>query len=367
MHMVSQRIAFRTDANSEIGTGHFMRCLTLADELKKRGSEVCFVARGLPAHLVQMLNERSFASHALPENTSVENIKHTEELKHSKWLKVTQQQDALYTLEKLGKGFFDWIIVDHYALDMRWEAQIRSIAKKIMVIDDLADRRHDCDILLDQNLHHDMNVRYLDKVPQNCQQLLGPTNALLREEFREERKLVEPRTGDVKNVLVFFGGVDEANLTGMTLKALIALDLRIHVDVVIGQQHPKCQEIKEMCTARGFKLYKQPSSMAILMAKADLSIGAGGASNWERCYLGLPTIVIASAFNQISISNELGKIGACNYIGYVEDINFLKIKNTINDLLYSKKLLRNMSSNAMDLVDGNGVFGVIKRMSDNDY
>lgn len=365
--MVSQRIAFRTDANSEIGTGHFMRCLTLADELKKHGSEICFVGRGLPAHLAKMLKERSFASHYLPENTSVEKTNDIEELKHSKWLKVTQQQDAIYTLEKLGKGFFDWIIVDHYALDVRWETQIRAIAKNILVIDDLADRRHDCDILLDQNLHHDMHVRYLGKVPQKCQQLLGPSNALLREEFREIRKLVKPRSGDVKNIFVFFGGVDEANLTGMALKALIALDLKVHVDVVIGQQHPKCQEIKDLCIVGGFKLYIQTSNIANLMAKADLSIGAGGASNWERCCLGLPSIVIASAFNQISISKELDKLEACSYIGCAEDINLLKIKNAISNFFYSKNLLKNISFNAMRLIDGKGVFGVIKRITSNDY
>jgi len=350
MHMASQRIAFRTDANSEIGTGHFMRCLTLADELKKRGAEICFVARGMPAHLTQMLQERSFVFHALPEHISMEDI---EELPHSKWLKTSQHQDAVHTLEQLGHGFFDWIIVDHYAIDQRWETPLRVVAKKIMVIDDLADRQHDCDVLLDQNFYHDAQMRYVGKVPQHCQVLLGPAYALLRDEFIEMRKHVKPRTGQVNNVLIFFGGVDAENLTGMALKALIAVNLDLHVDVVIGQQHPKIQEIESLCKSHFFACHVQTKQMAHLMAHADLAIGAGGSSIWERFCMGLPSICISAADNQRQQLTDLQLEGLI--ISQKQNSHAIEfLSQALRVLKSGSNFQTEMSEKIYQLVDGYG-------------
>jgi UDP-2,4-diacetamido-2,4,6-trideoxy-beta-L-altropyranose hydrolase len=352
--MVSKRIAIRTDANSEIGTGHFMRCLTLADELKRHGAEVCFIARGLPVHLKQMLQEKNFVFHALPENIITECI---EELQHSRWLKTSQHQDAVQTLKLLVNCFFDWIIVDHYAIDHRWETQIRVAAKKILVIDDLADRLHDCDVLLDQNFYHDAQTRYFDKVPYHCQLLLGPAYALLREEFREMRKQVKPRTGEVHNVLVFFGGVDAENLTGITLKALISLNLNLHIAVVIGQQHPKTLEIKNLCKSHHFELHIQTNQIAYLMAQADLAIGAGGSSIWERFCLGLPSICISTADNQRQQLVDLkldGLIIASEH--YLNAIEFLD--QTLLLIKSESSFQEAMSKKIYQLVDGYGAIKV---------
>ncbi len=357
--MASQRIAFRTDANSEIGTGHFMRCLTLADELKKHGAEICFVARGMPAYLMQMLQERSFAFHALPEDISAEGI---EELPHSKWLKTSQHQDAVQMLEKLGDSFFDWLIVDHYAIDQRWETPLRVVAKKIMVIDDLADRQHDCDILLDQNFYHDMQTRYLGKVPLHCQLLLGPAYALLREEFREMRKHVKPRTGEVNNVLVLFGGVDAEDLTSIALNALIAQDLNLHVDVVIGQQHPKIQEIEALCKSHNFVCHVQSKQIARLMAQADLAVGAGGSSIWERFCMGLPSICISTVDNQRQQLADLQLEGLI--IGQEKNQQAIDFLNQALLVLKSNsKCQIEMSEKNYQLVDGYGASKVSKLIS----
>ena len=356
--MASQRIAFRTDANSEIGTGHFMRCLTLADELKKHDAETCFVTRKLPAHLIQMLQERGIDLYELP----VGDAEKTDELSHAKWLKTSQHQDAIQTLEMLGKSKLDWLVVDHYAIDQRWEKKLRKLANRILVIDDLADRQHDCDLLLDQNFYQEMDTRYIGKVPQNCKLLLGPTYALLREEFREARMSVKPRTGEIKKVLVFFGGVDIENLTTMALKALIVLNLDLQVDVVIGRGHPHIQEIEVLCKLHNFSCHIQTKHMAVLMARADLAIGAGGSSNWERCCLGLPSIVIATAKNQIFISKELNTLNACIYLGWFENVNSVMLQNTIISLIYSSSTLRSISNKAIALVDGNGAINVIKEV-----
>ena len=194
------KIVFRTDASSQIGTGHFMRCLTLADELKKQGAQIRFISRNLPPHLSEMLKAKGVEYIPLITDATQEPI---DELTHSNWLGTSQNQDAQATIQALADCSCDFLVVDHYALDKRWESAVRLSCKKLMVIDDLADRQHDCDVLLDQNFYADMQTRYIDKVPEHCQLLLGPRYALLREEFRTSREKVKVRVGDVKKYWYF--------------------------------------------------------------------------------------------------------------------------------------------------------------------
>jgi UDP-2,4-diacetamido-2,4,6-trideoxy-beta-L-altropyranose hydrolase len=236
-------IAFRIDATHQIGTGHFMRCLTLADELNKQGAQLRFVSRNLLGHLRAMLEAKGIELVLLTNTASSAQI---DDLAHSAWLGVSQAHDAQETVQALSDQVWDWLIVDHYALDARWERAVRETATQLMVIDDLADRQHDCDMLLDQNFYTDMHTRYLGKVPAHCQLLLGPRYALLREEFRTLHEQIKPRTGEVKRLLVFFGGIDADNYTGLAIKALADMDIKgMHVDVVIGVQHPYREEIKK--------------------------------------------------------------------------------------------------------------------------
>jgi UDP-2,4-diacetamido-2,4,6-trideoxy-beta-L-altropyranose hydrolase len=240
-----QHIAFRTDASGEIGTGHFMRCLTLADALRKTGADIRFVCRELPAHLAGMLAEKDIAHTAL---TGTSLVPPSGSNPHAHWLWTGQEHDAQASLQCLEGTPWDWLIVDHYALDERWERTMRGIARQIMVIDDLADRKHDCDLLLDQNYYTDKDKRYLGKVPEKCRLLLGPRYALLRDEFRILRGNLKTRTGEVKRILVFFGGIDATNYTCQAITALTHLRLKdVQVDVVIGAQHPHRNEIERAC------------------------------------------------------------------------------------------------------------------------
>jgi len=157
------KIAVRVDASVQIGTGHFMRCLTLADGLRERGAKIRFVSRHLPEHLRSMLAEKG---HEFVPLDSAKNDMPLDELEHAHWLGVSQPQDAADSIQALSEEAWDWLIVDHYALDMHWESAMRRTAKQIMVIDDIADRRHDCDVLLDQNFYSDMQKRYTGKVRQ---------------------------------------------------------------------------------------------------------------------------------------------------------------------------------------------------------
>jgi UDP-2,4-diacetamido-2,4,6-trideoxy-beta-L-altropyranose hydrolase len=355
------KIAIRVDASSQIGTGHFMRCLTLANVLKQSGAQICFISRHLPEHLHSMLAAKG---HEIAPLGSTQNEAALDELAHARWLGVSQAQDAMDTIHALSDGSWDWLIVDHYALDSRWETMLRHTAKKILVIDDIADRQHDCDILLDQNLYVDMASRYTGKVPGHCQLLLGPDYALLRDEFRRLREQVKPRTGPVRRVLIFFGGVDAGNFTGRAIEALAGIDLAgLNVDVVIGAQHPCREQIKAACAQHGFIWYVQTDKVAELMAAADMSIGAAGSACWERCCLGLPALLVALADNQINIAKALDLFGACIYIGTAKATSVPVMRSVIVNLLNTQDQLKMLSKKAYSLVGGSGVDRVCQEMS----
>ncbi|MCK9201493.1 MAG: UDP-2,4-diacetamido-2,4,6-trideoxy-beta-L-altropyranose hydrolase [Gallionella sp.] len=358
--MAEYHIAFRADATSQIGTGHFMRCLTLADALRQRGAQIRFVSRGLPVHLRDMLAAKGMEF--VPLNSDVVEAP-LDDLAHSKWLETSQAQDARGTVEALGDRKWDWLVVDHYALDVRWERAMRGFVEGIMAIDDLADRQHDCDVLLDQNYYADMQTRYVGKVPERCRLLLGPRYALLREEFWRVREQVKPRTGEVRRILVFFGGVDADNYTGLAIQALTGIaNQGMHVDVVIGVQHPYREQIQQACAAQGYACHIQTSRMAELMAAADLAIGAGGSASWERCCLGLPALLVALADNQVDIAKELDSIGAGIYIGTKETANSLTFQRAIRDLSGMPDRIAMISQCAFSLVDGIGAGRVCQEL-----
>ena len=354
--MVVHHIAFRTDATSQIGTGHFMRCLTLADALKQRGAHIRFVSRELPEHLRDMLAAKG---HEFTLLGSVQKDSTLDELAHAQWLGVSQAQDAVDSIHALSDGVWDWLVVDHYALDTRWESVLRQTVKQIMVIDDIADRQHDCDVLLDQNLYTDMQSRYADKVPTHCQLLLGPRYAVLRDEFRKLHEQVKPRTGPVKHILVFFGGVDADNFTGCAIEALSEICIAdLHVDVVIGAQHPCLEAIIAACVQHGFICHVQTDKMAELMAAADLAIGAGGSATWERCCLGLSTLTFCTADNQQKQVADAAQEGMLYAPVIGADLTAV-IKNHTTAILENDYLRRLISRTAMQAVDGYGVLRII--------
>lgn len=345
--MAKTYIAFRVDASNQIGTGHFMRCMTLADELKMQGAQIRFISRNLPTHLSDMLTEKGMEYLPLSIDDSKEAV---DELAHASWLGTGQAQDAQATILALEDQSWDWIVVDHYALDERWESTVRESCKKLMVIDDLADRQHDCDVLLDQNYYSDMQARYINKVPEHCQLLLGPRYALLREEFRTLREKIKVRTGDVKKILVFFGGVDADNYTSLAMQALAELNSKQQVDIVIGSQHPNREQIRQACITYGFICHVQTTRMAELMAEADLSIGGGGTAIWERCAMGLPSIIIVMAKNQSKAAIDLDAFGVLINLGNAQNIRKADLLSAVERLLVNEQSRTKFSIASMHLV-----------------
>lgn len=349
------KIAIRVDASVQIGTGHFMRCLTLADRLRQRGAQVRFISRHLPEHLRSMLATKGH-EFALLDNA--QNDATLDELAHAHWLGVSQALDAADSIRALSDGTWDWLIVDHYALDFRWESMLRQAAKKILVIDDIADRQHDCCVLLDQNFYANMETRYSGKVHPHCQLLLGPRYALLRDEFRQLHKQVKPRNEPVKRILVFFGGIDANNYTGCAIEALTEIDIGgLNVDVVIGSQHPCREQIKVACAQHGFTCHVQTDKMAELMAAVDLAIGAGGSAIWERCCLGLPTFAICTADNQVEQVADAAREGLLYSPEIKGDLNQM-IHRHFSALIDNSCLRQHLSRNGMQAVDGRGVLRV---------
>ena len=336
-----------------------MRCLTLADALKIRGVHIRFVCRHMPEHLRDMLNGNG---HEFALLNSIPSEEITDDLSHAHWLGVSQAQDAADTSHALSGQSWDWLVVDHYALDARWETVLRHVAKRILVIDDIADRQHDCDVLLDQNSYADMDTRYTGKVPAHCRLLLGPRYALLRDEFRQLREQVKPRTGPVNRLLVFFGGVDADNYTAQAIEALADSGCSdLLVDVVIGAEHPHRALIESACADHGFVCHVQTSRMAELMAAADLAIGAGGSAIWERCCLGLPTLTFYTADNQRNQVADAASEGML-YAPEVRDELFHVIRRHVSALMENSSLRHVISRNGMQTVDGRGVLRVIRNL-----
>ncbi|WP_163537022.1 UDP-2,4-diacetamido-2,4,6-trideoxy-beta-L-altropyranose hydrolase [Gracilibacillus sp. YIM 98692] len=332
-------IFIRTDASVEIGAGHVMRCLVLAEDLRKRNVNVSFVCRNFPGHLFDFIEEKGFAVFRLPapENeTSPDN--------HLDWVEGNWKTDVHQTIELLRtQSNIDWFIIDHYAIDEKWENTIRPFVNKIMVIDDLANRYHDCDLLLDQNLYRNMEERYIKLIPKHATALLGIKYLLLRQEFRDLKDIKE-RSGIVKRILVSFGGSDPTNETMKTLKTLDTVNRPdITVDVVVGFSNQNYSSIKQFCDKKSYIiLHCQINYLAELMAKADLAIGAGGSTTWERCYVGLPTMTIETAENQSEILSYLSELGVVCHLGYSKVVTEEDIANNLQNAINSPIMIKKM-------------------------
>lgn len=361
---MNMKVVFRVDASFQIGTGHVMRCLTLAEELKDRGHEVIFISRELRGHLCDLINQRGYQVYCLPSQNKIINNCDT---KHAQWLETSWEIDAQQTIEIIDKYIkcVDWLIIDHYALDHKWESRLKNYSKRIMVIDDLADRKHMCDILLDQNYYLNLENRYENLVSLQCKRLLGPTYALLRNEFIDLRKELNNKVdNDIRNILVFFGGSDPTNETLKTLYALNILDCNnINIDVVVGVSNPHKDKIRDYCSHfPNINFHCGIDYMASLMVQADLAICAGGTTTWERYCMGLPAILISVAYNQIEICQALSRLGIDYYLGESEEVNGKDIINAFYKFQSGDINLQNSSIKALEIVDGLGKYRVINEL-----
>ena len=353
-------VIIRVDASEKIGSGHVIRCLTLAESLRENDVTVLFFSRNHPGNLNHLIINKGFQVVELPEPDLPFNKINKEHLKVDKyqdWLGVSEKKDAEETIQYIEPDKPDWLIIDHYSLGKNWEKQMRPFVKNIMVIDDFTDRFHDCDLLLNQNYSKNNVEFYQDMVSKSTDIFFGPKYALLKQEYAEARKKLRKHNGTVERVLIFLGGSDPENLTSMAIEALSQPDLQsIHLDVVIGVNHPNVEKIQNQCSARGrAKCYTFLPHLANLMIKADMSIGAGGSTTWERLCLGLPSIVVSTATNQVPASLALGEDGIVEYLGKSSNISTEILSKKVYELVNSPQKLIQQSVSGQKLVDGMGV------------
>ncbi len=352
----AQKIMFRADASLEIGTGHVMRCLTLARALAGQGAECLFVCRAHQGNLNDYIRRQGFAVVALPLVPG-----------GSGWLGCDWQTDAEQCLAAVEKTNFNWLIMDHYGLDENWETAMRPICDQLMVIDDLANRPHDCDLLLDQNLGRKADD-YQPYVGDQCRVLPGPDFALLRPEFAEMRRNSLKRrdaSQGLKTLLITMGGVDQHNITGKILQALkdSALPVDTRIQVVMGPHAPWLPEVKAAAKTMPWPtdVLVGVSNMAQLMAQSDLAIGAAGSTAWERCCLGLPTLALVLADNQCEAASFLEKSGAIVLLGNAQSAGWQTRMAEVFATL-GKEMLGEISHNARVIVDGSGAKRCLQEM-----
>jgi UDP-2,4-diacetamido-2,4,6-trideoxy-beta-L-altropyranose hydrolase len=361
-------ITFRTDASLQIGTGHAMRCLTLAEALRASGAQCHFICREQPGNLIAHIRQRGFTVCVLPtvtEDFAPQTLTIAADSNCASWLGVDWTTDAAQTKVGVGGTVVDWLIVDHYALDARWEQTLRPLCRKLMVIDDLADRPHNCDLLLDQNLGRDVGD-YSQLVPEGCTVLTGPHYALLRPEFAALRddSLRRRAVPQIKHLLITMGGVDQANATGKVLEALqdcpLPEDMRI--TVAMGPHAPWLEHVQLLA-----KQMSQPAevtvnvnNMAQLMSDSDFAIGAAGSTSWELFCLGLPTFLVVTAENQANSAAHIAEVDAAIIISIFEIKP--RLFEVLSLLATSNEVLRRLTDVAKTITDGAGCNRVIEKM-----
>ena len=356
------RVIVRADAGPRIGGGHVMRCLTLANALSAESWEIVFVAAGITSSLAERI---AASGHELLQIPALPGIEREGPDWHEQCLSEDEQHlDADATRAAAGRA--DCVIVDHYLLDAHWHRAAQSFASQVMVIDDLANRAYECDLLLDQTLGrrgHD----YRSLVPDRARVLAGPAFALLRPEFaRERRAALDGRreTRPVARILVSFGTTDPEEITARLVNDLLLAAPNCLLDVVVGADAPANSPLGNLASEhRSIRLHVETNRMAELMRDADLAVGACGATSWERCCLGLPSISILLADNQQMVAAALEKAGAHILVGRNDALG---LTSAVQRLLSDTSLRQRMSAAAFSIVDGHGTGRVVATMRPNE-
>jgi len=319
------KLTVRADASRQTGSGHIMRCLALAERvIGKRGGDVHFICQPLPGHLKQVVEQRGFTCSLLPPRQADTNgsrdttVMADQVIDRANDQAIDQAIDQAWDAEQTARltAAADWLLVDHYQINRSWQQHMRGHCRQLMVIDDLANRAHDCDLLLDQTLGRTA-AEYRPWVGNHCTLLTGPDYALLRPDFaahRDAALLRRHRCRTVRSLLISMGGADADNRTRLVLGILATTTAArsLHITVVIGAQYA---HDAQALSAYGkhfaqIEIRRNVNVMAELMLKSDLAIGAAGTTSWERCCLGLPTLTCITADNQREVAARLEATGA---------------------------------------------------------
>lgn len=346
------RILFRADASQTIGSGHVMRCLSLADQLAAEGGRSHFLCTEHEGEMSQQIRRRGHNCSLIPASNT----------------HLCEEDDAALCLQRAGNvqsECYDWVVVDHYELSDRWHRLMRSCCRAVMVIDDLANRKYDCDLLLDQNWNRQV-ADYAGLINPDTELLAGTNYALLRPEFAATRQELDNNRSNlrrVESIMISVGGADPGNKTITALNALSQLPCRnrLKVDIVLGAQYRPGSDAQlrhDYCASfRQINVHRQSEHMAQLMKSADIAIGAVGTTTWERCCVGLPTLATIYAENQRRSAEALAREGV---IALWQDQDELVDK--LHQLTENAELYNSMIVKSLGVCDGKGAGRVVKHL-----
>lgn len=361
LRKAQRRVIFRADASVRIGTGHVMRCLTLGDALRAGGAEVLFLCRPLAGDLRGLIAARGHRVLALP--ALAERPPQAVGKGPAEWLGISEAGDAADCLRLLaGAEPAAWLVADHYAIGRDWQSRMRQACRRVMVLDDLADREHDCDLLLDPGLGRS-TAEYAALLPPGAVPLLGPDYALLRPEFAAHRaaSLARRAKPELRRILVTLGGADIDNATSAVLDALEGsrVPAGVEITVVMGASAPWLDAVRARAGQMRFpvRVLAGVGTIAEVMTASDLAIGAAGGTAWERCCLGLPSIQMVMAPNQAGIGQALAAAGAAVSVASAREA-----AGALDALIASGGLLPWLAATAARaaaIVPGDGVANVL--------
>ena len=346
-------VFIRADAGVEVGYGHVMRCLALAEEFENRGAAVRFISRIMDGDLMEVTRSAGFPVEVLPPAVG----------------QFDARVDAAATREIIERlGGADWVVADRYGLDRAWDKAVRTAGAKLLVVDDLALNERAADILLNQNYLPGIEKRYDRTLQKSCIRLMGPGYALLRRRLREARRGVKPRAR-VNNILIMFGGADTTGATLRSLEALAPLTAEgLTVTAVTGPNNPDIGRIEQLAAKRpAIKILRFAEDVLPITMEADLAVGAFGVSIWERLLLGVPSIIVTIADIQELPARALAQDGYAIYLDGSETVTADAIREAVEKYLRNPGALAELSRKGMELVDGEGAGRVADVMIEKGY
>ncbi len=336
----------RVDVSSSIGTGHFFRCLALSQNLKSNFNEIIFLINKSSLKITKILEKNKFKFLYLSEN-------------------LNNDKSIIEFFTNTLKDYSthnNFILIDNYSIDFTMESHIRHLFQKIIVIDDLANRKHDCDLLIDQNYYENFENRYDFILSKNTVKLLGPKYAIIRDEFKEIPKKQFQTDSKIKNILISFGGVDPTNECTKALKSIMSLQFEdVQITIIAGMFNQNFFKLNETYqNYKNIRIFQHVDNLGELMSNADIFIGAGGTTTWERLYLGLPSMITIISENQHESVEFLSKQNQIINLGLAKNVSLSTYKKAITEL-NSEDLIQ-LSERNKQLIDGNGIQRIKKQI-----
>jgi UDP-2,4-diacetamido-2,4,6-trideoxy-beta-L-altropyranose hydrolase len=353
-------VVFRTDASTQIGSGHVKRCQSLGAALVRRGMEVIFVARVSDVPMYGMFEGQPFTLIELPAAQQTTAGRQATAPAHAHWLATDWQADAAATIASLQGRLVDLVVVDHYALDAHWHRVVSAALNcRMVAIDDLADRVLAVDLIVDHNHAEDHSLKYQSVNSAHAPILGGPRHALLAETF--ERAPRNPASDPVRSVGIFMGGIDKLKLSEAALRGLRdTAGFSGAVEIVTTSGNPNLDALVVVTAADGrTQLTVDAPDLAGFFGRHELHIGAGGGATWERCCLGAPSIAVVVAENQRQVLLPLARLKVLDLVEQ-EAPGADVMGAHARALIHQPQLRKELSVNAVQLVDGSGC----RRISD---